>query len=27
VDDSYFDEVMPFNDPKELEYKFETLET
>jgi hypothetical protein len=27
VDDSYFDEEMPFNDPRELEYKFEALET
>jgi len=27
VDESYFDEIMPFNDPRELEYKFEALET
>ena len=27
MDDSYFDEVMPFNDPNDLENKFDTLET
>jgi hypothetical protein len=27
VDEKYYDESLPFEDPMELEYKFEALET